>query len=770
MGLTSNLWKSSSLLSTESDEIHYSEQDDQDFASDIYVLAESTTDELLNSWKVFTALKDESYQGRRLENAAWRLHAMQKLGKSPSKEAESRITGREANSGSTESLVKVTGEEHPPIMQATWSAEQLLGACLKHKLSNETMEDVLQILHSRKFDSADVPRTSSELRALPHGQYRPVCAIFTHSLERNGANNFCLYIARVLEQSQPLTIFSPKAGPMKEDFEKLGLQVSIVDTTSPTFLSDLAISLKELKVGMLLANTIMRCDIILMAADLQLPSVWVIHESWPQDQLDHYAKEVFMCKDIDSKVIRQAFKAAGTIIFPSDMQRHLYDGMFQPDAGRTIYNGIPLQQLDHFKQSRNRREVRAALGYTDEDFLVLHLGTVCSRKGQMFSATACSRLIKEDGCANLKQLIVGARYIRDHEIRYIDQIFQVAAAHGVSCRRWEELAEEERGQPQITVMDIQAAVLQFYMAADVVLVPSLNEVLPLVICEAMAFERPVVCSRIDAIPEAVTDGVEGYLVPPGSPDAIRAAVLKLYRDPALCQRMGAAGRARVLKQFSYSRMGEHYRELLDTVTTQPARPATLKAPSLGEMLKGRTVLVDMDNTIVDWDAEFIRRYASGRDLQEVEKIVRSRAKFEIEENFPESARAEVLETVASPGFYESLQPLPGAVEALQALVAEGVDVKLVTAPHPTCPGTCAMEKYTSVERIFGASFQERLIITRDKTQVQGDILIDDKPHISGSKPRPWKHVIFNQSYNQDVQGKDRLSSWTSWRDVLPRAF
>ena len=416
--------------------------------------------------------------------------------------------------------------------------------------------------------------------------------------------------------------------------------------------------------------------------------------------------------------------------------------------------------------------MRAALGYSDEDFLVLHLGTVCSRKGQMFSATACSRLIKEDGCTNLKQLIVGARYIRDHEIRYIDQIFQVASAHGVSCRRWEELSEEERGQPQITVMDIQAAVLQFYMAADVVLVPSLNEVLPLVICEAMAFERPVVCSRIDAIPEAVTDGVEGFLVPPASPDAIRSAVLKLYRDPALCRSMGAAGRARVLRQFSYGRMGEHYRELLDTVssvgsTAQPA--AALKAsPSL----QGRTVLVDMDNTIVDWDAEFIRRYAaaSGRELADVERVVRNRASFEIEHNFEESERAKVLETVASPGFYESLQPLPGAVEALQALVAEGVDVKLVTAPHPTCPGTCALEKYRSVERLFGAAFQDRLIITRDKTHVQGDLLIDDKPRISGSKPCPFKHVLFSQSYNQDVEGKQRLSSWASWRDTLPKAL
>ncbi|CAE7558036.1 unnamed protein product [Symbiodinium natans] len=200
-------------------------------------------------------------------------------------------------------------------------------------------------------------------------------------------------------------------------------------------------------------------------------------------------------------------------------------------------------------------------------------------------------------------------------------------------------------------------------------------------------------------------------------------------------------------------------------------PALKSAQSL-DKLNGRTVLVDMDNTIVDWDAEFIRRYAAacGRDPQEVEKIVRNRAKFEIEENFPEAERAKVLETVASPGLYESLKPLPGAVEALQALVAEGVDVKLVTAPHPTCAGTCALEKYLSVEQIFGTAFQERLIITRDKTQVQGDILIDDKPKISGCKPCPWKHVLFSQSYNQDVQGKVRLSSWTAWRDVLPRAF
>ena len=478
-----------------------------------------------------------------------------------------------------------------------------------------------------------------------------------------------------------------------------------MDTTSPSFLEDLSAALLERKVGLLLANTIMRCDIILMAAELQMPNVWVIHESWPQDQLDHYAKEVFMCKDIDSSVIRKAFAAAGTIVFPSDMQRHLYNGMFKPEAGLTIYNGIPLQQLDAFKHTQDRRQVRAALGYTDEDFLVLHLGTVCSRKGQVFSAEACAKLITEDKCTNLKQLIVGARYIREHEIKYIDQIFEVAKSYGLSCRRWEELSQDEAGKPDITIMDIQAAVLRFYMAADVVLVPSLNEVLPLVVCESMAFERPVVCSNIDAIPEALTDGVEGFLVPPGKAEAIRDAVLQLYQNPELRKQMGAAGRARVLKQFSYERMGERYRELLDTVPI-PEAAGKLVGKTV---LKGKTVLVDMDNTIVDWDSEFIRRYseASGQDPLLVEKMVRNREKFEIEENFPASDRPMVMDVIASPGFYESLEPLPGAVEALHKMVDEGVDIKLVTAPHPLCAGSCAREKFMSVERLLGAEFLER---------------------------------------------------------------
>ena len=70
------------------------------------------------------------------------------------------------------------------------------------------------------------------------------------------------------------------------------------------------------------------------------------------------------------------------------------------------------------------------------------------------------------------------------------------------------------------------------------------------ILEYMAASLPVVATDVGGAREAVVDGETGFTVPPADPDALSAAILRVLHDPALGRRMGAAGRARVEKQFS----------------------------------------------------------------------------------------------------------------------------------------------------------------------------------------------------------------------------
>jgi glycosyltransferase involved in cell wall biosynthesis len=82
-------------------------------------------------------------------------------------------------------------------------------------------------------------------------------------------------------------------------------------------------------------------------------------------------------------------------------------------------------------------------------------------------------------------------------------------------------------------------------ALDVLVLTSLWEGLPRVCPQAMAAGRPIVATAVDGIPEAVVDGRNGFLVPPGRPARAAEAILRLLGDPGLAARMGAAGRAAV---------------------------------------------------------------------------------------------------------------------------------------------------------------------------------------------------------------------------------
>ena len=91
-------------------------------------------------------------------------------------------------------------------------------------------------------------------------------------------------------------------------------------------------------------------------------------------------------------------------------------------------------------------------------------------------------------------------------------------------------------------------------AFDIFAFPTFGEGFGLVLLEAMTLGKPVVASKVMAIPEIVLEGETGLLVPPNDSDALSQALLKLMSDPNLCQQFGIAGRQRVEREFTVERM------------------------------------------------------------------------------------------------------------------------------------------------------------------------------------------------------------------------
>ena len=99
----------------------------------------------------------------------------------------------------------------------------------------------------------------------------------------------------------------------------------------------------------------------------------------------------------------------------------------------------------------------------------------------------------------------------------------------------------------------QEAVAEHLQEADIFVLPSFAEGVPVVIMEAMASRLPVIASHVAGVPELVEDGRTGFLVPPGDLETLAMRLETLLSDPALCSRMGETGRAIVEADFDVDR-------------------------------------------------------------------------------------------------------------------------------------------------------------------------------------------------------------------------
>lgn len=181
------------------------------------------------------------------------------------------------------------------------------------------------------------------------------------------------------------------------------------------------------------------------------------------------------------------------------------------------------------------------------------------------------------------------------------------------------------------------------------------------------------------------------------------------------------------------------------------------------------ILIDADGTLLDWGSRWDEFLYLWQPESEGLPWASEQRSFNLKEGLPPEKSWIVDKIFDTPGFYRDLVPFDGAVEAYRKMTEAGHRVQIATSPWWTNT-TCLQDKSDSVLHHFGVDAQRTMILTSDKTAIQADYLIDDKPLISGHYTKEnrcpqWDQILFDQPYNKEVN-LPRIVHWNEWEIVL----
>lgn len=323
-------------------------------------------------------------------------------------------------------------------------------------------------------------------------------------------------------------LICPEPGPFVEKMKAKGIPTNVVHLTplfNPLALIRLAQVLRREEVTILQthgarANVYGRFAAWLAGVPCVVATV---HNSIRDYEVNSIQRYVY------SAILRVVLPLTDRIICVSEALRQdvIADCPDVAPRTTTVWNGID-PALFSCRGDRNkiRREWWAGSGP-----VLLTVARLTEQKGHRFLMEALPALVAE--CPSLVCLFVGEGECRE-------PLRALAREKGVeqSCR----------------FAGARNDVVDWYAAADVVVLPSLSEGFPFVVLEALAMSRPVIATNVNGVPELIRDGIHGLLVPPRNPQALQTAIRTLLHDPCLAACLGKAGQQEVAARFTSEKM------------------------------------------------------------------------------------------------------------------------------------------------------------------------------------------------------------------------
>ncbi len=171
-----------------------------------------------------------------------------------------------------------------------------------------------------------------------------------------------------------------------------------------------------------------------------------------------------------------------------------------------------------------------------------------------FTLVSVGRLVREKSYETLIEALLIAR-TESPDIRLL------LVGDGVERASLERQVRALHLEEHVLFLGARSNVGYWLQHADLFVLSSISEGLPVSLLEAFAMERAVVATRVGGIPEAVEGAHAGLIVPSRDPRALAEAILRLKRDPEERLRLGLNARLAYEERFSIARMGREYERL-----------------------------------------------------------------------------------------------------------------------------------------------------------------------------------------------------------------
>jgi glycosyltransferase involved in cell wall biosynthesis len=259
------------------------------------------------------------------------------------------------------------------------------------------------------------------------------------------------------------------------------------------------------------------------------------------------------CSPARRRIVRAVLARATLVLALSEAWRATLQQISPGARIEVLMNAVPLPPPD-------------AMAAPSPQPTLLFFGEIARHKGVFELAQAFARVADE--LPQLRLIYAGTGSGVEETRRLIEQ-FRLGSR--VRFTGW---LQAERKQATLA-------------AANIFVLPSFVEGMPMALLEAMSFGLPVIATPVGGVPEILTHEHDGLLVPPGDVAALAAAVARLTNDPELRQRLGRAARDTVAKRFSLDTTVERLLGIYRRFGIEPRQTRPKEQVPLGAVAGGR---------------------------------------------------------------------------------------------------------------------------------------------------------------------------------------